>query len=174
MSRNFRLFCAVLALALGLSVPAAQAAPAHPDKQAWGTARIVNGIFVRNLQELNFATLAVLGPPGTAVVNPDTDAMTTTGGVSYLRGVPYAALFEGVSPVRGVVIIRIPNKPSVLTRVGGTETMTVDTWTVSGNSRRVVAAQQPFTFKVGGTLRVGTNQAEGTYAGTFTVDIQYP
>ena len=33
------------------------------------------------------------------------------------------------------------------------------------------AAQQPFVFKVGGTLNVGANQAEGTYVGTFTVDI---
>jgi hypothetical protein len=170
----FRLFCAAMALALGLSAPAAHAAPVSPDKQARGTVRVVNGIFIRKLRDLNFATLAVSGPVGTAVVNPDTDAMTTTGGVAFLTGLPYAAQFEAVSPVKGVVIIRIPNKPINVTRVGGTETMSVDTWTLSGNSRRTVAAQEPFAFKVGGTLRVNANQAEGTYLGTFDVDIQFP
>jgi hypothetical protein len=174
MPRIFGLFCAAMAFALSFGAPEAHAAPVHPDKQARGSARIVNGIFVRNLKELNFATLAAWGPAGTAVVNPDTDAMTTTGGVTYLSGFAYAALFEAVSPTRGVVIIRIPSKPAVVTRVGGTETMTVDTWTLSGNSRRVVTAKETFSFKVGGTLRVNANQAEGTYVGTFEVDIQYP
>jgi hypothetical protein len=52
--------------------------------------------------------------------------------------------------------------------------MTVSNWTMSGNSNRTVAAQEPFTFKVGGTLFVNANQAEGAYIGTFNVDIQYP
>ena len=128
---------------------------------------------VRRLQDLNFGYLSVNGA-GTAVIDPNTDAMTTTGGVTHLSGTPYAALFEGISPVRGVVIIRIPRDPITLTRVGGTETMTVSNWTVSGNGRRTVAAQEPFDFKIGGTLSVNANQAEGAYHGTFTVDIQYP
>lgn len=168
-----RYLCAIAAFALGFVAPAAQAAPAQPDKQARGTARIVNGIFVRKLQDLNFATLAVYGA-GTAVINPDTDTMTTTGGVAMLGGLAYAAQFEGVSPAKGVVIIRIPNKPIAVTRIDGTETMTVDSWTLSGNSRRTVASQEPFAFKVGATLRVGANQAEGLYVGTFDVDVQYP
>jgi hypothetical protein len=88
--------------------------------------------------------------------------------------VPYAALFEAVSPVKNVVIIRIPKIPATVTRVGGTETMTVDTWTLSGSANRNVVAQQPFTFKVGGTLHVNANQVEGLYLGNFTVDIQFP
>jgi hypothetical protein len=166
-------FCALLALALGFAASAAHAAPVFPDKQARGTARIVNGIFVRKLQDLNFASLTTWAA-GTAVINPDTDAITTTGGVAYYSGLAYAAQFEGVSPIKGVVIIRIPNKPSTLTRIGGTETMTVDNWTLSGNSRRTVAAQEPFAFKVGGTLYVKAGQAEGTYVGTFQVEVQYP
>jgi hypothetical protein len=85
----------------------------------------------------------------------------------------YAAFFDGVSPNRAVVIIRIPRNPITLTRVGGTQTMTVSNWTLSGNSRRTIAAQEPFDFKVGGTLFVNANQAEGTYVGSFEVDVQY-
>jgi len=168
-----RHLCALAAFALSFAAPAAHAAPVQPDKQARGTARIVNGIFVRKLQDLNFASLTVAAA-GTAIVNADNDTMTTTGGVAYHSGLAYAALFEAVSPVKGVVIIRIPNKPATLTRIGGTETMTVDNWTLSGPSRRVVAAHEPFDIKVGGTLKVAANQREGTYVGTFEVNIQYP
>ena len=174
MRAFFRSFCAFLALTLACGLPAAHAAPVQPDKQARGTVRVVNGIFVRKIQDLNFATIGQWSGAGTATVNPDTDVMTTTGGVAFLSGFPYAAQFEAVSPVKGVVIIRIPNKPITITRVSGTETMTIDTWTLSGNSRRTVAAQEPFAFKIGGTLRIGANQAEGLYVGTFDVDIQYP
>ena len=73
-----------------------------------------------------------------------------------------------------MVIIRLPRDPITLTRVGGTETMTVSNWTMSGNARRTVAAQEPFSFKVGGTLAVNAGQVEGVYLGTFEVDVQYP
>jgi hypothetical protein len=168
-----RLCCAAAALALGLWAPAANAAPLQPDKQARGTVRITPPAQVRKLQDLNFAWLTVTAA-GTAVVDPNTDAMTTTGGITQVGGLAYAALFEAVSPVKAVVIIRIPREPIFVTRVGGSETMRVDSWTMSGNSRRTVAAQEPFDFKVGGTLHVNANQAEGIYLGTFSVEIQYP
>ena len=158
---------AVLAPAL------AHAAPVQPDRQASSTVTITKPVAVRKLNDLNFATLAVWSA-GTAVVNPNTDAMTTTGGVVYSSGLAYAALFEAVSPVKSVVLIRIPNKAATLTRVGGTETMTVDTWTLNGSASRNVVARQTFEFKVGGTLRVNANQAEGLYVGTFNVDVQFP
>ena len=157
-----------------LCAPAAgQAAPASPDRNATSTVEIVGPAAVRNLQDLNFAYLTVAGA-GTAIIDPNTDTMTTTGGVLHAGGLPYAALFEGVAPTKGVVIVRLPRQPITLTRVGGTETMTVSNWTISGNAKRTVAAQEPFDFKVGGTLNVNANQAEGTYLGTFAVEIQYP
>lgn len=170
------LAAAVLLLAPALAHPAAAqvaAAPAAPDKQAKATVVVTRPAAVRNLEHLDFAYLAVT-TPGTAVINPDTEVMTTTGGVLHVGGTPSAALFEAVSPVKAVVIIRIPRQPITVTRVGGTETMTVSTWTLSGNSRRTVAAQEAFDFRVGGTLNVKANQAEGTYLGTFDVEIQYP
>lgn len=72
------------------------------------------------------------------------------------------------------MIIRIPRNPITLTRVGGTETMTVSNWTLEGDNRKTVRANEPFSFRVGGRLNVGANQAEGTYLGTFTVELQYP
>lgn len=171
----YRALLPVVLGALLLLVPAAgRAAPVGPTNgNATATVRILNGAQVRKLQDLNFAYLGVTAA-GTATVDPNTDTMTTTGGVLQVGAMPYAALFEGISPVKGVVIVRLPRDPITVTRIGGTETMTVSNWTVSGNARRTVAAQEPFSFKVGGTLTVNANQAEGAYVGTFTVDIQYP
>ena len=159
-------------LALLFAPASAHAAPVNPDKQARGTARIIAPAAVRKLEDLNFATLAVWGA-GTAIINPNTDTMTTTGGVTYISGLAYSAMFEAVSPVKNVVHIRIPNKAVTITRVSGTETMTVNNWTLSGAANRNVVVKEPFSFKVGGTLNVGANQAEGLYVGTFDVELQY-
>jgi hypothetical protein len=158
--------------ALFASAPA-HAAPVTPNRNATATVVIAPPASVRKLEDLNFASLTVAGA-GTATVDPNTDGMTTTGGVLYAAGLHYAALFEAVSPALAVVIIRIPRGPITVTRVGGTETMTVSDWTLSGNARRTVVAMEPFEFKVGGTLYVNANQAEGLYVGNFDVEVQHP
>jgi len=164
----------LLAGLAALVAPAlAHAAPVAPNKNAAATATVTRPASVRKLEDLYFAYLTVT-TAGTAVVNPNTDTMTTTGGVIHVGDTPYSALFEAVSPVKNVVIIRIPKTPATLTRVGGTETMTVDTWTLAGSANRNVVIQEPFQFKIGGTLHVNANQVEGLYVGNFTVDIQFP
>lgn len=162
-----------LAAALTLIASAGQGAPVAPAKNAKAIAVITGAAALRKLQDLDFAYVTVT-TAGTAVVNPNTDLMSTTGGVLAVGGLPYAALFEAVSPVKNVVHIRVPKASTTLIRTGGTETMTVDTFTISGSANRNVVAKQPFTFKVGGTLHVAAGQREGTYTGTFDVDIQYP
>jgi hypothetical protein len=52
--------------------------------------------------------------------------------------------------------------------------MTLSNFTLQGQSKRTIAAASSFTFRVGGTLNVNANQAQGTYIGTFTVTVQYP
>ena len=151
----------------------AHAAPVAPNRNATSTVVIAPPASIRKMQDLNFASLTAT-TAGTAIVDPNTDGITTTGGVLYVAGLHYAAQFEAVSPIKSVVIIRIPRDPITVTRVGGTETMTVSNWTLSGASRRTVAAQEQFEFKVGGTLFVNANQAEGLYLGSFSVEIQYP
>jgi Domain of unknown function (DUF4402) len=170
--RFFTLLVAgLLSLAAATPAFAARVGAATPARSR---AEIAYPAQVRRLQDLNFGYLSVT-TAGTAVMNPNTDALTTTGGVVAQGGFPYAALFEAVSPRKGVVIVRLPKNPITLTRVGGTETMTVSSWTISGggNSRNV-ASQEPFSFAIGGTLAVNANQAEGNYQGTFDVEVQYP
>lgn len=173
MRRVPALFSCILGLLSFVTAAAADAAPVAPDQNASATVRIDYPATFRRLNDLNFAYIGVTAA-GTAIIDPNTDTMTTTGGVVHVGGLPYAALFEAISPNRTVVIIRVPKNPITLTRVGGTETMTVSNWTLSGDSKKTVKANEPFNFKVGGTLNVGANQTEGTYLGTFTVELQYP
>jgi len=165
-----------LAILLALAVPAAaHAAPPQlflPDKNATGTAKVILPAQIIKLYDLDFGFVTVTGA-GTAIVNSSTGAVTTTGGVLFAGGLPHAALFEAVSPSKTVVHIRLPKKAVTLTRSGGTETMTVDGWTLNGVDTRNVVAHETFQFQIGGTLHVAAGQAEGTYNGTFDVTIDY-
>ena len=95
-------------------------------------------------------------------------------GVLRLGGTPHAAIFRGVAQGNAVVIIRVPNGGISLTRVGGTETILLNAFTLDGQSKRTLAQAGIFDFKVGATLRPTAGQADGLYTGTFDVTIQYP
>ena len=173
MSRPVPRFVALL---LALAAPAAvRAAPPQlflPDRNATSTARIILPAQITKLNDMDFGFVTVT-TAGTAILDSNTGNVTTTGGVVFAGGLPHAATFSAVSPSKTVVHIRLPKKAVTLTRSGGTETMTVDTWTMNGNETRNVVAHETFAFAIGATLHVGTNQAEGTYTGTFDVTIDY-
>jgi hypothetical protein len=161
------------AAALALGAPAATAHAAAPATQATADATIIYPVTVTKLQDMDFGYVSVT-TAGTAVLEPNADTYATTGGVVPVGGSPHSAEFVGASKDSAVVNIKVPNKPSVLTRVGGTETMTVSNFTLQGQSKRNIAKASSFTFRVGGTLNVAAGQAEGTYVGTFDVTVQYP
>ena len=128
---------------------------------------------VTKIQDMDFGALSV-GVAGTAVLEPNANSFTTTGGVAKIGGSPTCAEFAGAAQSNSVVNIKIPTGSVTLTRVGGTETMTVSKFTLQGPSKRALARAQSFTFRVGGTLNVAANQVEGVYVGTFDVTVQYP
>jgi len=170
ISRRMALFAFAL-----LAPAAAHAAPPQlfpPDRNATGVAQVILPATVTKLNDMDFGFVTVT-TAGTAVVDSNSGAVTTTGGVLFAGGLPHAAQFEAVSPSKTVVHIRLPRQPVTLTRAGGTETMTIDTWTINGATTRNVVAHQIFQFAIGATLHVATSQAEGTYSGTFTVTIDY-
>lgn len=172
MARPLRFLVPVLTVALFASA-AAMAAPVAPPTLPTGQAALVRPLTMLKLDDMDFGALGVTAP-GTAVIDPVTDTMTTTGGVQRLGGAPHAARFAGSTSSSAVVIIRVPNRGVTLTRVGGTQTMTLDNFTLDGQSKRDMAQAGVFEFKVGGRLRVSAGQAEGVYTGTFEVTIQYP
>ena len=162
------------ALPLALLAPAAgHAAPISPPVSPSGEATLMRPLTLTKLNDMDFGSLGVIAN-GTAVINPVTDTMATTGGVVRLGGTPRAATFRGVAQGNAVVIIRIPNGGINLTRAGGTETILLNAFTLDGQSKRTMAQAGIFDFKVGATLRPAAGQVDGVYTGTFDVTIQYP
>lgn len=125
------------------------------------------------IKDLDFAALRVTSA-GTASINPDTGVMSTTGGVQRIAGTPQVAEFQIAAARAAILIVTVPNAPVTLTRVGGTQTMTVSNWDLDGFlAIRIIPANGVLNFKVGGRLNVNAGQAEGTYTGQFNVTVDY-
>src|SRR5690348_15067935 len=111
--------CALLPL---LCPAAALAAPVSANSA--GKVVILKSLSVLKQADLDFGELIVSGA-GTAVIDPVSGAMTTSGPVTPTGTPGHAAQFTATGTKNSIVIIRVPNAPVTLTRVGGTETMTV-------------------------------------------------
>jgi spore coat protein U-like protein len=174
MSAFRRLFAATAAPALLLLLPAAaRGAPVPATTNSGGKAVVLKSLSVLKQADLDFGEL-VVASAGTAVVNPVTGTLTTTGTITKIGTTAHPATFTATGSKNSVVNIRLPAAAITLTRVGGGGTMTVSNWTLDGKSNRKIPLNSAFNFNVGATLNVGTNQADGTYAGTFTITVQYP
>lgn len=170
--------CSTLLLALVAVAPAglatsAGAQPVGASEKAQARVALIYPLTVVKKSDMDFGYLSAVGA-GTAVLEPNSNALSTTGGVTALGGDPTSAVFIGSSQSAAVVNIKVPKQPIILTRVGGTETMRVDNFTLEGQDKRTLAKMSNFEFRVGGTLRVNANQVEGFYTGTFDVTVQYP
>lgn len=161
-----------IVLLLAAATPAA-AEPVQASPKAKANAALIFPVTVIRKYDMDFGYLAST-TSGTAVINPGTGALSTTGGVLAIGGNPMPATFIGAARSSAVVNIRLPNQPITLTRQGGTETMIVRDFTLNGSDKRTLARLESFEFDVGATLVVGANQVEGLYAGTFDVTVQYP
>ena len=158
--------------AFALLVPAtASAGPV--SSAATGTAALLSPVSVIKNSNMDFGTLVVTGA-GTAVIDPVSGSLTTTGAVTKAGTAAHPATFISTGSKNAVVHIKLPTNPITLTRVGGTETMTVSTWTLDGATNRRIPGNNTFMFAVGATANVAAGQVNGKYVGTFTVTVQYP
>ena len=169
--RCFRLVAGASAALVATLPGAAIAAPARATVSA--TVDLLSPLTIQKLQDLDFGTVAVT-TAGTAVVDPVANSINTTGGLVDAGGTPHAALFRGAASQNSVVNIKLPKQPITLTRVGGTQTVTVSNFTMDGPSKRQMAQAATFDIRVGATLTVPAGQMAGQYIGTFDVTAQYP
>jgi len=149
------------------------AAPKAAVPAAKGKTQIVRPLSLSRVANMDFAMLGVT-TGGTATINPITGAMTVSGGLVRLGGAPSPARYVGAASKQTVVNIRVPNKPILITRIGGTQTLSVSAFTLDGQDKRSLAAATSFSFAVGATITVPAGTVEGTYEGTIDVTVQYP
>lgn len=167
-------FAPTLAGLLFLSLPAAGlAAPVTASPQPRASALVVKPLTLERIADMDFALLGVT-TGGTATINPVTGVMTTSGGLTHLGGTPSPARYAGAASKRTVVNIRVPKTPVLLTRIGGTETLSVSNFTLDGQDKKALADQEAFTFAVGAQITVPAGTIEGVYSGDIDVTVQYP
>lgn len=156
-----------------LLAAAAAAAPVAASKDDAGKATILKSLSVVKKSDLDFGEL-VVASAGTAVLDPVSGAVSTTGTITPVGTTAHPATFTATGSKNSVVNIKIPTAAVTLTRVGGGGTMTVSNWTLDGKNIRKFPLNSAFDFNVAGTLNVGAGQPDGDYVGTFTVTVQYP
>jgi hypothetical protein len=157
---------------------------------ATASATIVQTLTFSKLFDLDFGNLASNGQPGTCELTPmagNNPTRTPGGGITLpaFHGTPRAAAFT-VTGVPGVYItITVNNNsasPLTITRISGTETMTVDSYTTDQGAgsgpwtMQLDAISGSATFYVGATVHsVVVGQVAGVYTNTtgFPVMVNY-
>lgn len=139
-------------------------------------ANIVNPISISETRNLHFGTLSVsASTPGTCVVAP-AGTRTNTGGVILTSITPAAtsAAYTVTGSSNLTYSISLPTSNVTVTRSGGTETMTINTFRSSkvGNAGTLSGAATD-SFTVGATLNVTAAQVAGLYQGNFNVTVAY-
>lgn len=147
-------------LAAGMGATSAQAATAT----ATARANILRQITVTRTADLNFGTIVTGATADTVVISAA--GARTCGAALVCTGTVSAAAFDIVGTT-GSVVTLAAGGPVTLT--SGANSMTA-TLAASGATLTLDGTD---AFTVGGTLGVGANQADGVYAGTFTVTVNY-
>ncbi len=166
----FMRFPLVIALLAGLLAGPASASPVAAPTPPAAQAALMRPLTLVKLADMNFGDLIVT-TGGSATINPTTGVMSVTGGLLPIGGTPSPGRFTGVATRLALIFIRTPTSVQ-LKRVGGIETLTLDTLTLDGFALRLVGAT-PFQFAVGGRLLVPAGTVDGIYVGQVDVTVEY-
>lgn len=128
-------------------------------------------IAISNTQALGFGKF-VAGSGGTVTVSP-AGGRSASGGVVLVPSGPGAAAQFIVSGDANVsYAISLPGN-GVVVLTSSANSMAVNNFTSSPSSTGTLGAGGSQTLSVGATLSVGSNQASGSYSGTFDVTVNY-
>jgi hypothetical protein len=126
--------------------------------------------------ELAFGTVIPNAVGGTVVINPFGSGARISSGVQVIASTYGPAAFTLFGESNVTYAVTLPSSATI-TKSGGTETMTVDTFTSTLSGTGLVVTGTLFgtegSFKVGGKLHVPADQTPGSYTGTFTVTAAY-
>ncbi|MGN6497678.1 MAG: DUF4402 domain-containing protein [Tsuneonella sp.] len=173
---------AALFTAALVAAAATPAAAAPKVATASGKAQITTPAVLQNTQSLEFGQIATGASGGTVTIAPASDTASSVGTVALLGPVRHRAEFVSRAPI-GTVFLSALDPSVVLTRSGGSETMTATLTRANGPGLLAVnvfglpiglktTANDQYIY-VGGSLTVPAGQAEGAYSGTFELTVSY-
>jgi hypothetical protein len=174
----------LLYLVLGAALPGVTAfAQSATASNIPATARIYVPITVALTNSgLSFGDIFSNASGGNVVLDPATDLRTPSGGLVLGTLSPSNSAVLKVGGKRNATFaITLPLNGTV-TLTGPGTAMAVNAFTAAVGSTTLIAplasklpdsANATLTFKVGATLVVGGNQADGDYTGTFAVTVAY-
>ncbi len=146
---------------------------------ALGTATATIGTAISITQDAggtNSGNLAfghiIPGTGGTVTIAPD-GTPTFSGNVTLTTQLTKSAAQFAVTGDAGKTYSVTLPLDNIVTITSGGNTMHVDSFTKSLAGAGTLDANGAQTFKVGGTLTVGSGQPTGVYTGTFTVTAAY-
>lgn len=174
---NFRNYAVLLGLLLlsvfGLTQSASAQANGTATTNGGGT--VIRGVAITKNVDLEFGELVSSSTSGTVVLTAAaTTSRSATGGVTLANQgglTPTAAEFRVSGNPNYSYTITLPTTVTI-TKSGGSETMTIDTFTKSVASPQLNGLGTELWY-AGGTLNVAADQAAGRYDGTFQVGVAY-
>ena len=151
---------------------------AHPALAATASlnseAVIVTPNSLVKTDDLAFGTIVPSATAGTVTIAAATGNRTSTGGATPSGTGFQRAEFVGMAGIGILMNVTLPSgTTTTLNRVGGGASMTATLAVEGGTCLRWLPGTGVQTFRVGGTLNVGANQAAGQYVGTFTLQVNY-
>jgi len=164
-------------LGFAIATPFAYAA----DAPSSSSATIAPTITLNKTRDLDFGRLIPSGATGRVTINARTGVRTGSASVTLIGSDNNSALFTGIGTPNQGITISISSNNITLTRMGGGATMRVRRFRVSaeGGGQRTlprnynIPVDGSIDFAIGGRLRVGVNQAEGVYTGSFDITLEY-
>jgi len=171
------IFCASLLIAIVMQMNAQSSVTAQAKAEVTSQLAIADGSGIAGGTTLNFGKLAVSAGSGGTITISTVNVPTVSGGVNAITSTTSTAIFALTGMAGKTYAITLPAS-TVVTRAGGSETMTIDnfkatttstgdglTGTLSGVGSDIV--------NVGAQLNVNAAQADGIYNGTFSVTAAY-
>ena len=157
----------VIALAAAAAVLSATSTAMAADGVGTANASVVAAIAIAENTQMNFGTISSTGTAGTVVLA--TGGTATDTNVTRLAGGTLAAGAFTISGGSGsAYTITMP--ASAVTLTSGSDTMTVSSFTHTASGTLPAATE---AINIGATLAVGASQAAGTYAGSYTITVNY-
>ncbi len=148
----------------------ATSAQAATTSTATATAEVLSSLTVTSTADLQLGQIAA-NTGGTVTVNADSTVAST--GALISTGTRSPAAFDVVGSPNSMVLVTLPSGSVNLTRVSGTQTMSLGSFNTNPNGAFQLSVTGTGSFNVGGTLTVGSGQVPGTYTGTFAVSVEY-